>query len=163
MIHFGLLTYTVGRPHSRDILFWRVPPSEWLILQLLDRKCESKLNIPFWPMTYTVAWGIMPNEIKLVSWSHRPRKISPPMAAACLLGPDLVTILVHRYTPLPLCANFIYGLSANLRYFLTPLPPLCGRHIWKPLIRNNYGRLGEKVEQFWNIIISMGWKWSSLN
>ena len=35
------------------------------------------------------------------------------------------------FDPPNLCPNIMYCLSTSLKYFLTPLPPLCGRHIWK--------------------------------
>ena len=38
------------------------------------------------------------NKLKLIPWSNRTWKIIPPMAAAVLLGPELVTHLSHTST-----------------------------------------------------------------
>ena len=49
-IHISPSTYTVGHSLSRDILLWISHMIPRLILQLLGRTCDSKLNDPFWPI-----------------------------------------------------------------------------------------------------------------
>ena len=39
-IHYGAFTL----PWHFGVNFWQVPPAGWLILQLLDRKCDCRLN-----------------------------------------------------------------------------------------------------------------------
>ena len=82
--------HTLWGIHSVDIFyfvvkFWHVLPAEWLILQLLDRKCDRKLKIHFGPKTYTVGHPLSRDILLWISDMFSPGRLADTAA----IGQDM--------------------------------------------------------------------------
>ena len=71
----------------------------------------------------------------MVQLGHRSRKITPPIAAAGLLGPDLVQYLVPPFTPPSLWLSFssAWRKKRQIQWLLPPSFPLHGVELLDPL------------------------------
>ena len=96
--------------------FWHVQPDGWLILQILVRKCDSKLKIQLDPSTYTVEHPLSPDILLWISdMFHRP---TGWYFTGYLAGNVTVNLMIHFS---PSTYTVVHPLSRDILVWISDM------------------------------------------